>query len=86
MRLPELSKAKWVVVVALALFVVAGTAKADTVYTALRYVVGSGGNNVPFYDDGTPGYPGGPGVGQTITLGGTARNLTTITIFEGSGG
>jgi hypothetical protein len=84
--LAVLIKAKWVIVVALASFVVAGTAKADIVYNTSRQVVGSGGNNVPFYDDGTPGYPGGPGVGQTIILGGTARDLTTITIFEGNGG
>jgi hypothetical protein len=83
MRLRELSKAKWVVVVALASFVVAGTAKADIVYNTSR---NGADNNVPFYNDGTPGYPGGPGVGQTITLGGTARDLTTITIFEGNGG
>jgi hypothetical protein len=83
MRLRELGKAKWVVLVALASFVGAGAARADIVYSSPR---AGFENGVPFYDDGTPGYPGGPGIGNTITLAGTARLLTTIDVAEGNEG
>jgi hypothetical protein len=71
-----------------ALSVLAGSAKADvTIYTSYpAYVNGSLENLVPFYDDGTPGYPGGPGLGNTITFGDTARQLTTVFLEEGNAG
>jgi len=83
MRLRGLGKARWVAAIAVASFVAAGTAKADIVYSAPRAL---SENGVPFYDDGTPGYPGGPGIGNTITLAGIARQLTTIDVAEGNGG
>ena len=67
-----------VVVCLAAMFVIAGrTARADVVYQAVTFEP----NYVPFGEDGTPNRPvPGDQLGNTITLDGTARNLTLITM------
>ena len=61
-----------------AMFVIAGrSARAAVVYQALT----PENNYVPFGEDGTPNRPTpGDQLGNTITLAGTARNLTRITM------
>jgi len=67
-----------VVVCLSAMFVIAGrSARADVVYQAETLE----NNYVPFGEDGTPNRPvPGDQLGNTITLDGTARNLTRITM------
>ena len=72
-------KYAWTAVVCLlAMFVIAGrSARADVVYLAATLE----NNYVPFGEDGTPNRPvPGDQLGNTITLDGTARNLTRITM------
>jgi hypothetical protein len=63
-------------------------ANADIVYSSVAQnnVPGGPYNYVPLAYDGTPGWPGGSEIGNTIVLGGAARDLTTVDIGLFSGG
>jgi MYXO-CTERM domain-containing protein len=68
------------VMLSLALTIGAPSARADTiVFSSPLYTSGSSHNSVPVgYNDGTPGWPGGDALGNTITFGGIDRLLTTM--------